>query len=259
MVLPSTGQISASNIKDEFTTLSTPMRMSSWYLLPNTGNSTLPLVGAPIAFSHMYGRSFLRYAFDAFVFTNAGATGRTGPTSVQIPAAYSAASWAATNVSIGAIQGIQIWNVPRTATYMFYVAGASGRQTTWGSAAGNVIFGEVPLQASDVLRIVVGQMGEQSAGTNPGFGGGGGTFVFKNSVTFTNLLFASGGGGGPSNKGAEIPTAGSTGYGPGASGGSAPGNGDPGFGGAVLLSYPAGSQGGSDGSGGACSSTIALN
>ena len=55
------------------------------------------------------------YSQTVYTFTNAGATGRTGPTQVQVNAAYSGSSLAGA-VTINT-QGIQEWTVPVTGNY----------------------------------------------------------------------------------------------------------------------------------------------
>lgn len=131
------------------------------------------------------------YAFTSHTFTNASATGRTGPTLAQCTSAYSATSWA-TNTSYFNVvtQGIQIWTVPMTGAYTFETAGAASGTTYNGSSSGVLMVNtNVILNQNDKLYIVVGQTGS--------FGGGGGaTWVFLNSVSTSSLLFVAGGGGG---------------------------------------------------------------
>ena len=55
------------------------------------------------------------YSQTVYTFTNAGATGRTGPTQVQANAAYSGSSLAGA-VTINT-QGIQEWTVPGTGNF----------------------------------------------------------------------------------------------------------------------------------------------
>ena len=139
-------------------------------------------------------------ATNPFEFSNAGVTGRTGPTQAQVDANYSG-----TNIE-GDInmttQGIQEWTVPLTGTYTIAAWGAqggngsntSGSSTTTGGL-GARMKGEFALTAGEILKILVGQKGseETSAGYRPS-GGGGGTFVVKSDNT--KLIIAGGGGGG---------------------------------------------------------------
>ena len=55
------------------------------------------------------------YSQTVYTFTNAGATGRTGSTQVQVNAAYSGSSLAG-DVTINT-QGVQEWMVPVTGNY----------------------------------------------------------------------------------------------------------------------------------------------
>lgn len=67
------------------------------------------------------------YSFSAHTFTNAGATGRLGPTLAQVQLAYSSQTWATTTEFLTmTTQGIQLWTVPYSGTYQITVAGASG-------------------------------------------------------------------------------------------------------------------------------------
>jgi hypothetical protein len=132
------------------------------------------------------------YAFTTFKFTNAGATGKTGPTLDQCVSAYSSASWAA-NASYLTMttQGIQLWKVPATGSYTITVAGAIGGNSSAGPVGGNgaLIVGTFNLTKNDTLKILVGQSGSPG---NSG-GGGGGSFVANSSDT--PLIIAGGGGG----------------------------------------------------------------
>ena len=68
------------------------------------------------------------YPFTTFTFTNAGATGRQGPTYAQLTSSYAVtASWVTSSQYFTAsIRGIQEWTVPETATYRIQAAGAAG-------------------------------------------------------------------------------------------------------------------------------------
>ena len=121
-------------------------------------------------------------------FTNAGATGRFGPTQAQVDAAYGAGV-----VTINT-QGIQEWKVPKTGKYSIQALGASGGNAPASNFIGGNganISGEVDLTAGEIIKIVVGQQG-QATSDNYGAGGGGGSFV----TTFTNTAIVVAGGGG---------------------------------------------------------------
>jgi hypothetical protein len=133
------------------------------------------------------------YQFTTHTFTNASATGRTGPTLNACVAAYTASSQAwVSNTSYFnmTIQGVQIWTVPIPGRYNITIAGArSGTMYNGGGLGVVMTINNVGLPYNSKLIIIVGQMGTRS-------GGGGGTFVFLNSVSVGNLLFVAGGGGG---------------------------------------------------------------
>jgi hypothetical protein len=139
-------------------------------------------------------------ATNPYEFSNAGVTGRNGPTLAQVNAAYAGTNLAGDiNMST---QGIQEWTVPVTGTYTIAAFGAqggngsneNGSSTTIGGL-GAIMKGEFALTAGEKLKILVGQKGseETSYSYRPG-GGGGGTFVIKSDNT--KLIIAGGGGGG---------------------------------------------------------------
>jgi len=143
------------------------------------------------------------YSFTSHTFTNCSATGRTGPTLANCTSAYSSTTWASNTAYFNmTTQGIQEWTVPETADYTFSVRGAGGgRGYTTGNANNRggyprVVSGTVSLLKNDVIKIAVGQQGDDSNGTSncsgSSGGGGGGTFV----VTGTTVLFVAGGGAG---------------------------------------------------------------
>jgi hypothetical protein len=100
-----------------------------------------------------------------YVFTNCGATGRYGPTWGDVNGSYLGTNLEG-NVSMGAHQGIQIWDVPAAGKYMIEVAGAGGSSTGKGAYAS----GTFDFNGSETLKILVGQKGTGRAGS-------GGTFV----------------------------------------------------------------------------------
>ena len=142
------------------------------------------------------------YEFSSHTFTNAGQTGRTGPTLTQLRSAYTP-SWT-DNVNYFTVTpytGIQQWTVPQTGTYQIDAYGAtggyaylSGTSTIEYGGRGARIRGRFNLNKGDYIRILVGQMGVNNPNSSRGGGGGGGTFVY-NSTT-SRLLIAAGGGGG---------------------------------------------------------------
>lgn len=129
------------------------------------------------------------YAFTAHTFTNAGATGRTGPTLLTVRTTYTNASatWANSYLNMTSDNGIQLWTVPVTGNYSIRARGGMGG----GGGVGMDIQLTTTLTKGEVIRILVGQQGASNA-----FGqgsGGGGTFVVRD--TQTPIIVAGGGGG----------------------------------------------------------------
>ena len=130
---------------------------------------------------------------QTYTFTNAGATGRTGPTQSQVNSTYISGNTLYGAVTINT-QGIQEWTVPATGTYTIEVWGAEGAAAEsisyeGGAGKGARMKGDFSLSAGEVLKILVGQIGK--GGTYAG-GGGGGAFVAKSNNT--PLIVAGGGG-----------------------------------------------------------------
>ena len=131
---------------------------------------------------------------EVYEFSNAGATGREGPTQGQVNAAY-----AGTNLDGNVVietQGIQEWVVPATGLYQIELAGATaGTARPDHDGLGRRISGEVMLTEGQLLKIVVGQQGlvsDQSATALWKSGGGGASWVYSDD---TPLIVAGGGGG----------------------------------------------------------------
>lgn len=134
-------------------------------------------------------------ASPVYSFTNATATGSSGPTQSNVNSAYSGTSLAAA-VTVNT-QGVQEWTVPFSGNYSFEVVGAHGAAAT---TATNVRGGRSvkitatrSLTAGDIVYIVVGQAGTADASNG---GGGGASFVSIGSRTATTNLLVAGGGGG---------------------------------------------------------------
>lgn len=132
-------------------------------------------------------------AQQTYTFTNCSATGSVGPTQAQVTAAY-----ATTNLNAqvqSTISGIQTWTVPYTGNFRIEARGAQGGASTNAGGLGAVMAGDFALTAGEVLRILVGQMGD-NGGSGPG-GGGGGSFVVRSPYTSTvNAILVAGGGSG---------------------------------------------------------------
>jgi hypothetical protein len=134
-----------------------------------------------------------------WIFTSAGATGRFGPTQAQIDANYSGTSLEGAVTINATYQGIQEWTVPAAGTYTIEALGAKGGNSSAYSLVGGqgaIMKGEFQINANQVLKILVGQLGGDVSEYR-GSGGGGGTFVVK--IDNTPLIIAGGGSGGGGN------------------------------------------------------------
>ena len=175
---------------------------------------------------------------QTYTFTNAGATGRFGPTQAQCDIAYGVG---VVNITT---QGIQEWTVPATGSYSIEVYGAEGGDGTDSpntfAGLGARIYGEFNFTAGQVIKILVGQQGGDAelpvspctAHPNRAGGGGGGSFV--TDILNTPYIVAGGGNGdnwlawntgGPDGKITNTGTGGGTSVGRGAGGGGLIGNG----------------------------------
>ena len=128
-----------------------------------------------------------------WTFTNAGATGRLGPTQAQINTSYAGTSLEGAVTINATHQGIQEWTVPAGGTYRIEVFGARGGGTNGSPNSGGlgaIMRGSFSLSESDQLKILVGQMGSQYSYDGSG---GGGTFV--TTLSNSPLIIAGGGGG----------------------------------------------------------------
>jgi hypothetical protein len=137
------------------------------------------------------------YSFTSHTFTNAGASGRVGPTLSAVRSSYSNASWAqdTTNNYLNmTTQGIQEWKVPATGTYTIQAKGAVGGGGAYGGKGRNITL-TINLTVGEIIRILVGQTGQVESVYGIGSGGGG-TFVLRgNQLTPITILVAGGGGG----------------------------------------------------------------
>ncbi len=146
---------------------------------------TTPTLSSSATYYLAAAAATLQTAAGNYTFTNAGATGTVGPTQAQINTAYSSSNLAG-SVSINP-QGIQNFTVPTTGIYRITARGAQGGGIAGGLGARMV--GEFNLNAGDVLRIIVGQLGTNN---DNGVGGGGGSYIVRNNIP---LIVAGGGGG----------------------------------------------------------------
>ncbi len=136
-------------------------------------------------------------------FTNAGATGRQGPSQSQIDGEYAGTDLLSRVAVLG--QGIQKWTVPKSGKYLITAQGAQG---CVNGSQGNIPSSELGrgakmtgcfmLSEGQILWILVGQMGEGIVGTYGHGGGGGGSFVSTGTgidqANSTALIVAGGGG-----------------------------------------------------------------
>ena len=135
-----------------------------------------------------------------FTFTTLGAQGLTGPTDTS--------GYQGTTLQgkVTLDNGIQIWQVPMTGSYVIEAWGASGAQGQGKNEArpggkGAYMKGTFNLTRGTLLKILVGQAGSTGnvgAPPLPG-GGGGGTFITSSSNIA--LLVAGGAGGGGAKTG----------------------------------------------------------
>jgi len=164
------------------------------------------------------------YSFTSHTFTNAGKTGKDGPTITNCINTYGNSSpWNDSNF-FNVSNGIQQWKVPETATYRITATGArervtnsSGQEVTGGQGA--YMRGDFSLTINEVIHILVGQ--EPTSGTAPdnygqttGNGGAGGSFVIRSPYNTTaSILVIAGGAGGTTGTGWNQYTGNGTGYG----------------------------------------------
>jgi len=139
------------------------------------------------------------YDFSFFDFSSANTVGRTGPSLSTLKSFYNTSTnpWLNNTSFYNAVNGIQYWTVPQTATYKIRVAGASGTNTAGSgyTGAGAIMQANFILEAGTILFILVGQQSYYN-GIRPWQGGGGGTFVATgNSVATSDPLIVAGGGG----------------------------------------------------------------
>lgn len=136
-------------------------------------------------------------------------TGTTGPTLSQIVGTTTLGpgtdtSFTADSQFFSVSGGMVLWTVPKNGTYRIDAYGSRGSINSAFSSGspgfGARMRGDISLSRGDVIRILIGQVGEDGSDSCGGLGGGGGTFVVKNqpSGTYTNddILVIAGGGGG---------------------------------------------------------------
>lgn len=150
------------------------------------------------------------YTFSSFTFTNATATGRSGPSLANCLSAYNTSTnpWLTDTSYFNVTSGIQYWTVPKTGSYTITAAGAQGGTSTSPTLrptiGGAVITGTFSLTRGEIIRILVGQQG---AAANNFYGsGGGGSFVIRTPYNDTGSILAIAGGGAGINYRTGSPT-----------------------------------------------------
>ena len=192
--------------------------------------------------------SGLIQAQTTYTFTNAGATGRIGPSQAQVNSAY-----LATNLSgsVTSISGVQQFTIPVSGQYQIEARGAQGAASgATNGGLGARMIGTFNFSVGTVLKIVVGQQG--LGGVNGATGGGGGSYVA--TLLGNTPLVVAGGGSGCGNIGVGGNSAGTASV--GNAGGSCASVGVTGFGGgsAAFCGDGAGGAGGFYGDGSATGS-----
>jgi hypothetical protein len=142
------------------------------------------------------------YEFTSNTFTNASTTGYLGPSLSNCQTAYSGQAFLSGYFTVS--NGVQFWTVPSDGNYSFTIQGATGGKGGGDSSYGKPArcTGTYTLSSGDVVRIVVGQVGINGAGTCSGAGGGGGgatAVSFGTTAGNSNgtiIAIAGGGGGG---------------------------------------------------------------
>jgi hypothetical protein len=168
-------------------------------------------------------------AQQTYTFTNAGNTGRLGPSQTQVNTAYSGSNLSG---SVTVSNGIQQFVVP-PGVYRINAYGAQGGDNTTNSYAGGFgarVQGDFTLTSTTTLNIIVGQEGEDYQYNT---GGGGGTFVWITGQP-TPLVAAGGGGGagyGATGVNGTVSTSGTQGTGSSGTAGTGGNGANPGGGG----------------------------
>ena len=138
--------------------------------------ATQDLSGKTLTLPSEYGIDGDLYNFSGTItFTNCSATGRMGPSYSACTSAYSSepnqADWRTNKARFYVIQGMQYWVVPKDGNYEIETAGA-GRDVSY-DGRGAIVKSTHTLKAGEVLRIQVGQKGQQNSVTTGNRGGHG--------------------------------------------------------------------------------------
>lgn len=150
--------------------------------------------------------SFAQDDGESIKLSTCGQTGYQGPTQAMCSSIYGGADFL-----VGVNQGVQEIVIPKTATYKISAVGGRGGNSRSYNSANQLttikggspakVIAEFTLKKGDRLSVVVGQDGQNGAGSDytgaRAGAGGGGTFVWDSSQ---NLMMAAGGGGGAATK-----------------------------------------------------------
>ena len=182
------------------------------------------------------------YQFSSASFGGNNGTQPDGPNLSQARSGLSGgetSQWKNDTSFFNTSSGIQYWTVPSTGTYRIEAEGARGAYPR-GGGYGARMRGDFSLEEGEVVRMVIGQTGQQ--GGHPWGGtqgsGGGGTYVTRtpHNSNGSILVVAGGGGAGTgtpwSNQGGDSANTGTSGNGGGSGGGSSGNGGTSGNGGA---------------------------
>lgn len=201
MVIPATGPVSFRALQTEFEAdadESNGIQMSTF-----RGTVQAPLTGALNVgffrgkFAYSAG-SILPYKFA--IPNTVAFNRRTPPTLTELRTAYAGSYWTDDDYYFTVSpsgSGIQRWRVPSTGWYQLTASAASGGG---GTSNARRVSANVSLVKDSYLYFVLGHRPPNPVYSG-GHGGGGGTFVFVDSVSFSSLLMAAGGGGGQGGAG----------------------------------------------------------
>ena len=137
------------------------------------------------------------YVFSSHKFTNCSAVGKNGPTQTACRNAYST-SWDESDSNFRVVSGIQYWTVPTSGFYYIDAYGAGGAGLFAGGGAR--IADRFLLTEGEVLRILVGQVGETTTSISANAGSGG-TFIVRSPYNDNASILVIAGGGGGSESG----------------------------------------------------------
>lgn len=150
------------------------------------------------------------YTFTNATFTSAGLQGRAGPPLSTARTGLTGAgtdAWKTNTEFFNTTNGIQLWTVPRSGTYRIITQGArGGRNFSYSTLPGfgARITSDHVLTQGEIVRILVGHVGENLNSNCGGAPGGGGTFVVRAPYnTEASILSIAGGGGGVGTSGSN--------------------------------------------------------